>query len=602
MTDDHKSLIDTLREVQPAARAASALKVPTWLAVGIVSAVAFVVVSEALGVVSKYPRLELAVVVTDLALVGGFVAWNLIRLLRHVHELRRFVLDERITLLLVAASFILLFVTPRVGATIVIARLITAGLGGLLTTRAGRRAVDLANRRPPLAVALSFLGMIAVGSILLTFPAATVDGQGASLVDAAFTMASATSVTGLVVVDTGSYWSRFGLAVITLWIQMGAIGIMALAAAFAVFAGGRLPGYRQESLDALGMAGMLDLGTSEGIKKLITAVTAATVTIELLGALVLFGLWGAGIMPLPERFDSVPSALWWSFFNSISAFCHAGFVLTPDSLEPYASNTVVNVVFMSLITAGALGFAVIADLSQVQLWRLWRRPWKLWGGMHVQTRVVLVATLFLYGFGTLAFLFFEYDNALGGLTVPGKLNAALFQSVTLRSAGFNTVDWGLIGGPMVIVSLALMFIGSAPGSTGGGVRVTTAAVVVLAIRAMLRGREDVEVFGRTMPKIIVYRSISIVLIAALLVGAFTVTLAATQEHIGFEEIIFETMSAFGTVGLSMGATAELDATGKWLLTVLMYFGRVGPLTLALAIGERVVPRGFRYPEGRMAVG
>jgi trk system potassium uptake protein TrkH len=443
MSGASKDLLQYLKEAQPAARAAQALKTPRWLAVCIVLAVAFVVGSEAFGLVDASPLLELVVVLLDAALVGGFAAWNLVRLVRHVHgDIRRFVLEERITLLLVAVSMVLLLVTPRLGATVVIARLITAGLGGLLTTPLGRRAVGLANSRPPLAVALSFLGMIAVGSILLTFPAATVDGRGASLVDAAFTMASATSVTGLVVVDTGTYWTTFGLAVITLWIQMGAIGIMALAAAFAVLAGGRLPGRQQEGLDALGMAGMLDLGTSEGIKKLITAVTAATVATELLGALVLFGLWATGLMPLPERFDSVAGAMWWSFFNSLSAFCHAGFVLTPDSLTSYANNSIVNLVFVGLITAGALGFAVIADLTQPQLWQHWRTPRALWRKTHIQTRVVVFVTLFLYGFGMLAFLFFEYDGALAGLTVPGKLNAALFQSVTLRSAGFNTVDWG----------------------------------------------------------------------------------------------------------------------------------------------------------------
>jgi trk system potassium uptake protein TrkH len=593
-------LLQRLGEVEPGAAAAQALKVPRWLAWGIVLTVATVVVSEAFGELPAHPRLELGVILLDIALVGGFCAWTAIRSLRARGRLKEFVLEERITLLLVALSMILLPVVPRVGATIIIARLAASGLGGLLSTTLGRRIVELANRRPPLAVALSFLGMIALGSVLLTFPAATVDGQGASLVDAAFTMASATSVTGLVVVDTGSYWTPFGLAVITLWIQMGAIGIMALAAAFAVLAGGRLPGRQQEGLDALGMAGMLDLGTTAGLKRLITAITAATIATELLGAMVLFGLWATGLMPLPERYDTVPGAMWWSFFNSLSAFCHAGFVLTPDSLTPYASNTIVNVVFIGLITAGALGFAVIADLTQVEVWRV-RHPRAIWKKLHVQTRVVLVATAVLYIGGMLAFLFFEYDNALSGLSVPGKLNAALFQSVTLRSAGFNTVDWSVIGAPMLIIALIFMFIGSAPGSTGGGVRVTTATVVVMAIRAMLRGREDVELFGRTMPKVIVYRSISIVLIAGLMCAVFMIGMTATQD-LPFEKVIFETMSAFGTVGLSMGATSELDSVGKWMMTLLMYFGRVGPLTLALAIGERTVPRGFRYPEGRMAVG
>lgn len=594
-------LMGPFRDLQPGAAAAAALHVPRWLALVIVSAVTFVVGSEALLDLGQHALHELVVIVVDIGLVLGFAGWTVMRLLRHQHNLRDWLHDERITLLLVSTSVVLVPVVPRVGAAVVITRLLASALGGLLNTALGKRAVELATHRPPLAVAASFLGMIVVGTVLLTFPAATVDGKGASLVDAAFTISSATSVTGLVVQDTGSYWSNFGLAVITLWIQLGAIGIMALAAAFAVLAGGRLPVRTREGLDALGMGGMIELGTMEGLKKLITAIVAATVAIELAGALALFTLWGTGVMPLPSAYDDVASVLWWCFFNSLSAFCHAGFVLSSDSLMPYASNTLVNLVFITLITLGALGFAVIADLQQPSLWSHWRRPRVLWQKMHIQTRIVIIATLVMNVVGMLAFLTFEYNGAMSGLGIVGKLNAALFQSVTLRSAGFNTIDIAALSAPTVVVCILFMFVGSGPGSTGGGVRVTTAVIVVMAIRAMLRGRDDVEIYGRSMPKVIVYRSISIVLIAGMLVAMFLIALLATQ-NIAFDRMAFETLSAFGTVGLSMGATAELDAVGKWLITLLMFFGRVGPLTLALAIGERVAARGYRYPEGRVAVG
>jgi trk system potassium uptake protein TrkH len=581
-------------------RAARALHMPRWVAALAVLAVLFVAGAEAFVDLGAAPRVELAVIVVDVALVVGFAFWNLLGALLNRRQLAVFILEKRINLLLVVVSLMLVAFWPRVGATMVIARLTLAGLGWTLGTAAGRRAVQFANLRPPLAVAVSFLVMIALGSTLLTFPAATADGQGASLVDAVFTISSATSVTGLVVQETGTYWSPFGLGVITVWIQFGAIGIMALAAAFAVLAGGRLPVQQAEAVDQLGMGGMLELGTVEGLKKLVTAITAATVATELAGAVVLFALWGAGAMPLPAPYDDAAGAMWWSLFHSISAFCHAGFMLTPNSLVPYVGNTFVNAVFIGLITAGALGFAVIADLTSKDLYRD-LRPRGVWRRMHVQTRVVLVATAVLYVVGMLSFLFFEYDRALAGLSIPAKLNAALFQSVTLRSAGFNTVDIGAIGAPTLIICVIFMFIGSAPGSTGGGVRMTTATVVVMAVRAMLRGREEVELFGRTMPKIIVYRSISIVLIAGFIIAAFLIALAATQD-IGFEALTFEAVSAFGTVGLSMGATGELDSVGKWLIAVMMYAGRVGPLTLALAIGERAVSRRFSYPEGSMAVG
>ncbi|MFZ9887079.1 MAG: TrkH family potassium uptake protein [Myxococcota bacterium] len=581
---------------------APALRAPRALSVLSLLVTLFVVGSEALIDLSAATLHGQIVVALDVAVVVGFAVWTAMRTLRvDLATLRDFLREERVNLLLIALSLMLLPLAPRVSAAVVIARLAFSLAAGALNTALGRRAVAFANLRPPLAVAVSFLGMIGMGTVLLMFPAATRDGHGASLVDAAFTISSATSVTGLVVQDTGTYWSPFGLAVISLWIQFGAIGIMALAAAFAVFAGGRLPVRTMEGLDALGMGGMIELSTVAGLKRLIIAITGATLVIEFVGGLMLFGLWALGWMPLPPEYDSLGGAIWWSLFNSLSAFCHAGFVLSADSLVPYASNTLVNLVFLVLITLGGFGFAVIADLQQPELWRRYRQPRRLWQGMHIQTRMVLIATLVLNLAGMLAFLVFEYDGAMSHLGLIGKLNAALFQSVTLRSAGFNTIDIAALAAPSVVVCMLFMFIGSGPGSTGGGVRVTTAYVVVMAIRAMLRGRDEVEAFGRTLPKVIVYRSISIVLIAGLLVAVFLIALSWTQT-VHYDRNAFETMSAFGPVGVSMGVPSELDSVGKWLIAILMYFGRVGPLTLALAIGERATPRTYRYPEGRVAVG
>lgn len=587
--------------LQPAAAAAAALKVPRWLGALIVGAVLFVVGSEGLVNLQDHPLHELAVIVVDVALVLGFAAWTAIRLLRNQRRLRDFVNEERITLLLVAMSLVLVPLVPRVGAAVVIARLAVSALGGTLETEIGRRAVILANNRPPLAVAFSFLAMIAVGTLLLTFPAATVNGQGASLVDAAFTISSATSVTGLTLHDTAGYWTPFGLAVILVWVQLGAIGIQSLAAAFAVLAGGRVPGRTAEGLDLLGLGGAVELGTTEGLKKLLTAVTGTTLGIELLGALALFSLWGVGALEVPAGYDDVAGALWWSVFNSISAFCHAGFVLTPDSLVPYVSNTAVNVVFITLIVLGSLGFAVMADLQQRELWRHWRDPRAFWSKTHIQTRVVLVGTLVLTVAGMLSFLAFEYNGAMSGLGLGGKLNASFLQSVTLRSAGLNSVDTSTISTPTSVLFMVFMFIGGGPGSTAGGVRITTAVVVIMAVRTMLTNRSDVEIYGRRMPQMIVYRSISIVLISGMMIALALVLLLATQD-IAFEPLAFETFSAFGTVGLSMGVTSELDTFGRWLVTLLMYLGRVGPLTLALAIGETALATGYRYPEGRLAVG
>lgn len=596
-----RALRRALSELEPTAAAAAALKVPRWLGGLIVLAVAFVVLSEALFYLDERPRHELLVIVVDIALVLGFASWTTIRLLRNFARLSDFVNEERITLLLAAMSLVLVPLVPRVGAAVVIARLGLSVLASVLDTRLGQRLVVLANNRPPLAVATSFLAMIVVGTVLLTFPAATVDGKGARLVDAAFTISSATSVTGLTLHDTNTYWSTFGLAVILVWVQLGAIGIQTLAAAFAVLAGGRVAGRTQEGLAVMGLGGAVELNTAEGLKKLLTAVAGTILALELLGALALFSLWALGVLDVPARYDDVAGALWWSLFHSISAFCHAGFVLTPDSLVPYASNTAVNLVFVVLIVLGSLGFAVIADLQQRSLWRHWRDPALLWRHTHIQTRVVLTGTLVLVVAGMIGFLTFEYNGAMSGLGLGGKLNASLLQSVTLRSAGLNSVDISSISTPTSVLFMVFMFIGGGPGSTAGGVRITTAVVVILAVRTMLTNRADVELYGRRLPTTIVYRSISIVLISGAFIAVALVILLATQD-IGFEALAFETFSAFCTAGLSMGVTEDLDSFGRWVFTFLMYFGRVGSLTLALAIGESALPTGYRYPEGRMAVG
>lgn len=583
------------RRAQARGQGPSYLRMPGWLLVVTVLAVLAVIVTEFAVDLADYPALRDIVVIVDLGLVLGFLGWHAVHLLRNRHRLFQFLFEERLDLLVVVLAAIVAAVVPRAGAAIVIARLVLTGAGKVLGSAFATRIARFANLKPSQTLALSFLALLAAGTALLMLPASTVDGEGARFIDALFTATSATCVTGLVVQDTGTHFTPFGQVVILLLIQAGAIGMLVLGAAFVVLVGGRLPGRQQ-----VGLGSLLEVQTPEGIKRLVTAVTAATFGTELIGAAALYVLWGVGVMDLPARYDDAAGALWWSLFHSISAFCNAGFALAEDSLSMWVGNPMVSAVFVGLITAGGLGFVVVLDLTNRQNWGV-LRPGAIWSRLQVQTRVVLVATLVLDLVGALAFLFFEYDGALAGLSIPTKLNAALFQGVTLRTAGFNTVPLGALAAPTVIVCVVWMFIGAGPGSTGGGVKTTTAATVIMAVRAMLRGREEVELFGRAIPQVVVYRSISIVFIAGAIIASFLVLLTATQGG-NFERLAFETVSAFGTVGLSMGATSELDTVGKALVTMLMYTGRVGPLTLALAIGERTVPKGYKYPQGRMAVG
>lgn len=477
---------------------------------------------------------------------------------------------------------------PRLAAGLVIVRLLIAFLVRLLETRLGSRLVTALNLRPSQTLALGFVGLIAAGTILLTFPAATTDGKGASFLDALFTMTSAGCVAGLVVHDIGADFTRFGQAVILFGIQTGGLGIMFLSAAFAVLVGGTIPSKRQ-----IGLREVLDISTPEGLKVLIRSVTATTVVVELAGAACLFLLTTDYVPRFGER-------LWWSIFHAVSAFCSAGIPLSPNSLRPFVNEPLICLVFITLITTGSIGFFVISDLTNPEVWQV-KKPRAIWNRLQIQTKVVIVANVILDSLGMLLFLFFEYDGALRGLAVDSKIIAALFQAISLRSAGFHTVPLGDIAGPTIILGVSLMFIGAAPGSTGGGIKTTTAAISVMALRAMLRGREEVELFGRRMPPSVVSRSLSIMLVAGMIVAVFLTLLLATQD-IKFEKLFFETVSAFGTVGLTMDTTSSLNNIGRLLIIFVMYVGRIGPLTMALVVGERRISQGYRLPTGRIAVG
>lgn len=536
---------------------------------------------------NKEPLLYQLVIILDIALLTTFFSLVMLRVYRRKIPLLELIKQRKAD---VAYLIVILFflITPRLAAGLVIVRLMIGLFIISLETRLGTRLLANLNLRPSQTLALSFMGLIGAGTILLTFPAATTDGKGATLINALFSMTSASCVAGLAIYDLGVDFTRFGQAVILFGMQAGGLGIMVLSAAFSVLVGGSIPARRQ-----VGLREVLDISTPEGLRVLIRSVTAATVITELLGALILFVVWHDYIPKAADR-------LWWAIFHAVSAFCNCGLSLSSKNLMPFVNEPFICVVFMLLITIGGVGFFVISDLTNPEVWQV-RRPKAVWDRLQIQTKIVLTATLLLDSLGMLLFLFFEYDNALHGLAVENKIVASLFHAVSLRSAGFNVVPMAHITGPTVIFSIAFMFIGASPGSTGGGIKTTTAAVSVMALRAMLRGREEVELLGRRMPSSIVSRSLSMVLVAVMVVGIFLTLLLATQE-IRFESLFFEVVSAFGTVGLSMDTTPLLDSTGKLLIIFVMYVGRIGPLTLALAVGERRVAQGYTLPKGRIAIG
>ncbi|MDY3618573.1 TrkH family potassium uptake protein [Agathobaculum sp.] len=437
-------------------------------------------------------------------------------------------------------------------------------------------------------MALGFLCIILLGAMLLSLPAAARDGEPTRFFDALFTATSATCVTGLVTLDTATHWSGFGHAVILLLIQVGGLGFMTLAS-IASFLLRRTFTLRERMVMSAG----LNLTENAGIVRLTRRVLFGTIAFESVGAVVLacrfvprFGAWKGIKMGI---------------FHSVSAFCNAGFDLmgTPDvqfpSVTGYISDPVVNLTLMALIVIGGLGFFVWGDVYDNR-----RHPHRL----RLHTKLVLTTTGVLLAIGFLMTLVFEWSNpgTLGPLKTGDKLLAAAFQSVTLRTAGFNTIDQAALSGPSQAVACFLMLIGGSPGSTAGGIKTVTAAVLLLTTLSALRGRTTVSAFGRTIASRGVMNAVTMLVVGVVtsLAGACAISY---WEAAPFHQCLFEAISAFGTVGLSMGLTPTLGLASRLVLVLLMYLGRVGILTLGVAVLMRHrEPPKMHYPEGQVMVG
>ncbi len=437
----------------------------------------------------------------------------------------------------------------------------------------------------------SFALAILLGTGLLMLPAMAAPGMPpVGFVDALFTATSAICVTGLTTVDTATRWSYLGQATILLLIQLGGLGIMTYSTLLVLLIRGRFTVRGRLTVrDTLGSTSAADL------KRLIATVFASTFAIEAAGALVL-GVRFAFDMPLP-------AALWFGVFHAVSAFCNAGFALFSDNLIRYVGDPVINLVVPLLIILGGLGFLVIAEL--------WARrdPRERAKGLSLHTRLVLTTTGLLIGAGMIGIFLLERANALEPLPWPAKLMATWFQAVTPRTAGYNTLDYDRLANPTLFFTIVLMFIGGSPGSTAGGIKTTTAAILWGIVRSQFASEERVHLFRRAVPRDVVGRAVTLAAASGLAVAIVTLCLQVTEAHGPvtdarrglFLELLFETVSAFGTVGLSTGVTPYLSDAGKLLIALMMYVGRVGPLTLTLALGRQ--PRGrFQYSEEPVVVG
>lgn len=443
--------------------------------------------------------------------------------------------------------------------------------------------------RPERVMAAGFLALIVAGGLLLSLPIATEDRQSIGLFNGLFTATSAVCVTGLVVVDTGPTFSLFGQCVLMALIQTGGLGFM-IFATLVMLALGRRVSLRdrmmiRESMNATTLSGLIRLTLWYGGLALgIELIGAALLSIRFVPALG----WGRGI--------------YYGVFHSISAFCNAGFDLFGNyaSLTGFAQDPLVVLTIAMLIILGGLGFSVLFEAVHCM-----GAPRRL----SLHTRLVLGMTLLLLVVGTLFYLALEWNNpaTLGaeGMGIGGKVMNAFFQSVTMRTAGFNTVDLAGMREASKLMSVILMFIGASPASTGGGVKTTTVSLLILLVLSVIRGQDEVNVMKRRLPADLMRRALVILVISlvVVLVGTMVLTVAEREEK-DFLDLLFEGMSAFGTVGVSAAGTPTLSPVSKATLIPMMYLGRVGPLTLALALAHKstATQKHLRYPEEKIMIG
>lgn len=439
---------------------------------------------------------------------------------------------------------------------------------------------------PAQLLALSVAGLIAAGTLLLWLPISAAR-HPLTLLDALFTATSAVSVTGLIVVDTPTALSTFGQWVVMLLIQAGGLGYMAITTVVAVAIGKQLTVHERLTLQEA-----LNVQTMDGLIRFVMNVFKLTLAFEIVGALVLALSWMDDL--------GLGRSLYFGLFHAVSAFNNAGFSLFSDNLMGYRDDPVVNLTILTLLVCGGLGFVVLTELGRL---RHTRR-------LSVHTRLVLSMTAVLIVVPTIAIFILEYRNprTLAPLALPQALLASLFQAVSPRTAGFNTLDIGAMTPASLFLMIVLMFIGAAPGGTGGGVKVTTFGITVAALWATVRGAPDATVFKRRLAQDVIARAFFISLIAFLAVNTIAALLLILEER-QLLPTLFETVSAAGTVGLSMGEAGapvslagHFGAAGKLLLVVMMYMGRIGPLTLAVALAHRGAPPRVRYPEGKILVG
>lgn len=436
-------------------------------------------------------------------------------------------------------------------------------------------------RKPEINLCLGFLALILIGTLFLILPLSTY--KGISFVDALFTATSAVCVTGLIVRDTGADFTLFGQIVILILIQLGAIGIIIGAAFVLLLIKKKLSLSLQN-----GVKQELGVGFGPEIKKIIKSIIFLFLFLQTLGAALLFFSW-------QDYFQDIGRNLFYSFFHSISAFGNAGFSLFPDSLERFQGSASVNIIFGFLIILGGLGFIVLMDLWQYFIAWLKRQKRKI----SICSKLILITSFVLIFLGAGLFFLFEKEN-LSSLSPKEMTLTSFFQSVT-RTAGFNTMNMENLENPTYLLYFFLMFIGGAPASTAGGIKVIALFLILSFIYSCFRGKENLVIFKRAVSILAIKKAFMIFTVFLLIALVFSLILLYTEEA-EFRDVLFEVFSALGTVGLSTGLTGELSYLGKLSIILLMFIGRVGPLVLMIIVSKQVAGVKIHYPEEEIILG
>lgn len=435
-------------------------------------------------------------------------------------------------------------------------------------------------------IQIIILGIIAIniiGAIILTLPVSSKSGEGTNFLDALFTSASAVCVNGLVINDTGTYWSTFGQIILIILSEIGGLGIMSFTIFIAILLGKKIT-----LKDRLTLQSSMNTFSIQGLVKMIKYIMYVAFSVQFFGILLLSTQF------VPEF--GIKKGMFYSLFHSVSAFCNVGMDLFGDfkSLTEYYNNPIIIITISILVIIGGLGFTVLIELYN----------YKEIKNISVHTKMVLFISTILIILGALFIFILEYNNpkTLGDMSILNKILNSIFASITPRTAGFNTISTEGMTKAGKIVTIMLMFIGGSPGSTAGGLKTSTFGIIIFTIISVIRGRDDTEAFGRRFSKEVVYKSFSLLIIGIMLVIAATMLLSITEYDETFISILYEATSAIGTAGLSTGVTQRLSGIGKVIIIIMMYIGRIGPFTLAFALTNNKKKTGIRYPEGRILIG